>query len=212
MSNKKTIPATDQATNYVLIDYENVQPKNLELLEEHPFKVMVFLGVNQTKLAVPLVQAMQHLGKNGDYIQITGSGQNALDFHIAYYVGRLAVKNPEAHIYIVSRDKGFEPLIRHLKDQKISIRRVKDLVEIPALRISTKTAIDKKIERIVKILVGLGQHRPRKVKPLQNLINNLIAEELLETELASLVEELRKRKLIVVNESSVSYKLTNTGK
>ena len=32
------------ATNYVLIDFENVQPKNLELLTTHPFKVFVFVG------------------------------------------------------------------------------------------------------------------------------------------------------------------------
>jgi len=32
--------------NYVLIDFENVQPKNLELLSKHLFKVLVFVGAN----------------------------------------------------------------------------------------------------------------------------------------------------------------------
>jgi hypothetical protein len=27
------------STNYVLIDFENVQPRNLELLRKHPFEV-----------------------------------------------------------------------------------------------------------------------------------------------------------------------------
>src|SRR5690606_41983881 len=36
--------------NYVLIDYENVQPKNIELLANHPFKIYLFVGANQTKV------------------------------------------------------------------------------------------------------------------------------------------------------------------
>ena len=38
-----------QRTNYVLIDYENVQPTDLALLREGPFKVKVFLGANQAR-------------------------------------------------------------------------------------------------------------------------------------------------------------------
>ena len=74
-------------TNYVLIDYENVQPKNLDLLGDHPFKIFVFVGDNQNKISVNLAAKMQSLGENARYIQITGSGQDALDSHIAFYIG-----------------------------------------------------------------------------------------------------------------------------
>lgn len=67
-------------TNYVLIDFENVQPKNLEVLAEHPFKVLVFVGANQAKVPFDLAAAMQKLGDNASYIKITGSGQNAFGF------------------------------------------------------------------------------------------------------------------------------------
>lgn len=207
MSNNKTKVAATQAENYVLIDFENVQPKNLELLEGHSFKVLVFVGANQTKVTLKLAKALQAIGKNGEYIEISGSGQNALDFHIAYYIGRLAAENPMAHFHVISRDKGFDPLLRHLKDRNIDVRREKDLAEIPALRISTKTSTDEKIDAIVKNLRGRGQSRPRKVKTLQNTINHLTSEELGEAELASIVEELRKRKLITVKQGNVSYKL-----
>ena len=207
MSNKKTKSAATRSTNYVLIDFENVQPKNLELLEGHAFKVFVFVGANQTKVPIKLAKSLQALGKHAEYIEISGSGQNALDFHIAYYIGRLAAEDPKAHFHVISRDKGFDPLIRHLKGRNFDVRREKDLAEIPALRISTKTSTEKKINAIVKNLKGRGQARPRKVKSLQNLINNLISEELGEAELASLVEALRKQKLIVVNQGKVSYKL-----
>lgn len=37
-------------TNYILIDYENVQPSMVELLTSPCFKVIVFVGDNQPKV------------------------------------------------------------------------------------------------------------------------------------------------------------------
>ena len=65
MSINKTNSAATRSTNYVLIDFENVQPKNLELLEGHSFKVLVFVGANQTKVPLKLAKALQAHGKNG---------------------------------------------------------------------------------------------------------------------------------------------------
>ncbi|NIL93302.1 MAG: NYN domain-containing protein [Woeseiaceae bacterium] len=195
------------ATNYVLIDYENVHPKNLELLVEHPFKVFVFVGQNQAKVPFDLADSMQLLGKDAKYIKIAGTGQNALDFHIAYYVGQLAAKEPDAHFHIISKDKGFDPLIRHLKERKIRVRREKDLGEIPLLQLPTKASLDEKISAIVKNLGGRGQSRPRKVRTLQNTINSLFTKKLDQSELNELVDEMKKRKLIVVRQNNVSYKL-----
>ena len=195
------------ATNYVLIDFENVQPKNLELLTRHPFKVFVFVGASQAKVPFDLADSMQLLGNDARYIKISGNGQNALDFHIAYYVGELAGKDPNAHFHIISKDKGFDPLIRHLKDRKINILRERDLGEIPLLRVPTTTSMNEKIAAIVKNLGGRGQSRPRKVRTLENTINTLFTKKLDKNELTALVKELQKRKLIVVNQSNVSYKL-----
>lgn len=195
------------ATQYVLIDFENVHPKNLELLTTHPFKVFVFVGANQTKVPFDLADSMQLLGRSARYIKISGNGQNALDFHIAYYVGELAAKDPDAHFHIISKDRGFDPLIKHLKSRKIRIQREKDLAEIPILRVSNTTSSDEKIAAIVKNLGGRGQARPRKVKTLENTINTLFTKKLDKKELSSLIKELQKRKLIVVNQGNVSYKL-----
>ena len=43
------------APKFVLVDYENVQPRNLRLLKGKPFKVVVFAGANQTKLSTDFV-------------------------------------------------------------------------------------------------------------------------------------------------------------
>lgn len=199
--------ARSSGAKYVLVDFENVQPKNLELLKEHPFKVLVFIGANQTKFPRHFVVAMQALGRQARYVEIAGSGPNALDFHIAYYVGELAAKDPDAQFHIVSRDKGFDPLIRHLQGKKIRVRRETDLAEIPELRIPDTTSRDEQIDAIVRNLRQRGHSRPRKVKTLQNTINTLFTKKLDQAELDAITDELVSRKLIVVKQNNVSYRL-----
>ena len=194
-------------TNYVLIDFENVQPKNLSILADHSFKVLVFIGENQSRLPRHVVVAMQALGDKAKYVEIAGSGPNALDFHIAYYIGELSAADPAGKFHIISKDRGFDPLIRHLKAKKIRVRRESDLAEIPDLRIPKKTTKEEMIDSIVKNLIGRGQSRPRKVKTLQNTINSLIVESLDNRQLNDIVAELQKRKFIVVDKGNVKYTL-----
>ena len=195
------------ATNYVLIDFENVQPSNLEILKQHPFKVMVFVGANQVKIPFDLAAAMQALGDAAQYIKITGTGKNALDFHVAYYIGELAAKDANAHFHIISRDTGFDTLIKHLKGRGIKIQREQDLAEIPVVRMSTASSADDMVAAIVKNLAGRGQSRPRKVKTLSNTINSLFTEKLSEQQMSSIVKDLEKRKYIEVSNGHVSYHL-----
>lgn len=193
---------------YVLVDFENVQPKNLEILKEHPFRVLIFIGSNQAKLPRHVVVPMQALGEKAKYVEIAGSGPNALDFHIAYYIGELATREPDAHFHIISRDKGFDPLILYLRNRKkIRIRRETDLAEIPELRIPDTTSRDEQIDAIVKNLRQRGHSRPRKVKTLQNTINTLFTKKLDQAELDAITDELRKRNLIEVRQNNVSYRL-----
>jgi len=195
------------ATNYVLIDYENVQPENLAILANHPFKILVFVGANQAKISYDLAAAMQNLGDSARYIKISGNGQNALDFHIAFYVGQLSLQDPEGYFHIISKDTGFDPLINHLRSKKVRVHREKVLAEIPVLRMSSATSDDEKIAAITKNLAGRGNSRPRRVKTLSNTINSLFTKKLQETELMSLVKELQRRKYIIINQEKVSYKL-----
>ena len=158
-------------------------------------------------MPIDLAVAMQELGESAKYIKISGNGPNALDFHIAFYIGELVTQDPKGYFHIISKDTGFDPLIKHLKGRNIRILREKDLAEIPVLRISSTVNSDEKISAIIKNLSGRGQSRPRKVKTLTNTINSLFTEKLDEKELLSIVEQLQKLKYSVVNENNVSYKL-----
>ena len=111
-------------TNYIMIDMENVVPDNLELLDQDWVKVLLFVGKNQTKLPISIVKAVQRLGSRAQYVQMSGTGHNALDFHIAFYIGRIAATDKDAYFHIISNDTGFDPLIAHLKQEHVLADRV----------------------------------------------------------------------------------------
>jgi len=194
-------------TNYVLIDFENVQPKNFEIIANQSFKIFIFIGANQTKVPLDIAAAMQEFGENAKYIKISGNGQNSLDFHIAFYIGQLSLEDPEGYFHVISKDSGFDPLIEHLKNKNIRIQRERDLAEIPNLRLASATSNGEKITAIIKNLVGRGQSKPRKLKTLANTINSLFINKLEDGELMSLIKMLQERKYIIVNQGNVSYKL-----
>ena len=121
------------ATNYVLVDFENVQPESLAALANGPFRVKVFVGAAQAKgrISFELSHSVQMLGANAEYVKIARTGKNAVDMHIAYYIGRLLEKEPAAMIHIVSKDSDFDPLIEYLDGKGSSCKRVKTIAEIP---------------------------------------------------------------------------------
>ena len=65
----------------------------MDALEKEHFSVIVFVGVNQAKVTSEVASVLQRVGNRASYIKISGSGKNALDFHIAYYLGKLSEKN-----------------------------------------------------------------------------------------------------------------------
>ena len=108
---------------FFLIDFENVQPTGIGSLVPGSCRIMMFLGQNQSKVPVALSRALQPFGTDVEYLQISGSGPNAVDFHIAFYIGRLAASHPDATFTIVSKDTGFDPLVKHLASLKIACNR-----------------------------------------------------------------------------------------
>jgi hypothetical protein len=194
-------------TNYVLIDYENVQPSAMAVLDQEHFKVIVFVGAGQAKITFEVASALQQMGSRARYVRISGNGSNALDFHIAFYVGQLATQEPDAYFHIISKDTGFDPLIRHLKSQKVLAGRWPDVAEIPIVKTATAKAPAEKLDAIVANLQQRGAAKPRTVKTLSSTINTLFQKKLSEEELASLVQALQKRGVITIDDTKVSYTL-----
>lgn len=107
----------------ILIDFENVQPTVEELtpLRGGQHRIVIFHGPHQTKFDAAMVKALQPLGERVDYVQCDRKGKNALDFHIAFHLGRLVEGGEreggsgDVQYVIVSRDGGFEGLLEHVR-------------------------------------------------------------------------------------------------
>ena len=194
-------------TNIVLIDYENVQPESLSDLNAEHFHVMLFVGSNQTKLPFEVAAAMQQLGSRAQYIKIAGNGSNALDFHIAFYIGELASKDPSAYFHIISKDTGFDPLVQHLKARKISALRSKSLEDIPLLKAANTKSIPEKVAVVVANLRQRGASKPRAISTLSSTVASLFQKQLTEAELGELLAALQSQGIVSVSGNKVSYAL-----
>lgn len=116
------------ATNYVLVDFENVQP-DMSALAGTAHRVIVFFGAKQqsSRHHFDKFDSLLELGANLERVKVPYSGKNALDMHIAFQIGRIHEKDPGASFLILSRDTDFDPLIEYLKGKGVEIARAKDV-------------------------------------------------------------------------------------
>ena len=193
--------------NYVLIDYESVQPSQLELLNRDDFVAYVFVGKAQAKLSFETVSAIQDLGERAKYIKISGAGPNALDFHIAYYIGQISTADPEAFFHIISKDKGFDPLIEHLRERKVFSVRSETIGEIPIIRASKARTPKERMGLVVERLQS-GSSRPRTLSALRSTIESILYKQIGESDVQAIIDQMSKAGLITVTDERVSFKLT----
>lgn len=194
-------------TNFVLVDFENVQPKDLGLLKDGPFRVKIFLGPNQSKVPVALASALQFLGNHAEYIVLETAGYNALDFHIAYYIGVLSHEEPTAFFHIISKDSGFDALLKHLKARNVLAQRSTCIADIPYFKPSPPANSDAQIGLVVADLIRRNAAKPRTQKTLLSTLHALFKKELSDQQLAELFALLCSRGIVKVEGTKVSYEL-----
>lgn len=191
--------------NHVLIDFESVQPDSLGVLEQEHFKVHIFVGANQAKLPFGVAAAVQRMGSRANYVKISGNGSNALDFHIAFYIGQLAAGDSSACFHIISKDTGFDPLIEHLKSRNILADRVKTVADIPLVKVAHTKPPEHRLTAVIEKLRQMKASKPRTLKALRSTIASVFQKQLSDAEIDSLVEALAARKIAVLAASKVSY-------
>src|SRR5688500_19011002 len=106
----------------LLVDFENTQKVDPAQIPAG-VRVMVFFGATQKSVTRDYHKAALSLGDRCEEIDIHGQGKNALDFHIAFYLGERLTKSPSAELVILSKDKGFDPLVAHLRGRQFNVRR-----------------------------------------------------------------------------------------
>lgn len=223
--------------HYLLIDFENVQPVSVGALNSSECHIKVFAGEHQHKIDLGLVQALQPFGSHAEYIQIVGNGKDALDFHIAFYIGKLSAEHPDATFTIVSRDTGFDPLVKHLTGLNLACKRisaidgspqpsapsaaiavtkvVKKPVPKPAKKQAPKpapkpnAAVPKeRLGEVLQRLQGLKAARPGTVKTLRSSLKAWFKPALAESDVNALLAELGRLGKIKVAGTKVTYSLT----
>jgi hypothetical protein len=147
------------------------------------------------------------MGANAEYVRLSGSGPNTLDFHIAYYLGQLIGKEPTAYFHIISKDTGFDPLVKHLKERKLRVCRIQTVGEIPILKpVDPKSSPDR-VALIVADLQKRGAARPRTVVTLSSTISAMFQKQLTAQEVSSLISDLKKKGFVKVEGTKIIYNL-----
>lgn len=113
--------STTQPT-HVLVDWENVQPKDTEILALVPdaTDVWIFHGKQQKKVDAHQKAFSDHL----TLVPVSRAGKNALDFHLSFYMGYITSRNPEARIVVIANDQGYGPMLEHAKELGFDARQV----------------------------------------------------------------------------------------
>ncbi|QTR44520.1 NYN domain-containing protein [Thiothrix litoralis] len=118
-------------THYIFVDFENTQVMDVRLLSGKPVILLVVTGDKQKQLPIPLIKQLLANADQVGLIEANCSGKNALDLVLAYHMGQWAKQDPTGYFHIVSKDKGFDPLITHLKQLKVSAARHDEFTQIP---------------------------------------------------------------------------------
>ena len=194
--------------NFVLIDFENVNPTSLTVLDGDHFEIMVFVGAHQSKVPFELVNALQRFGGRARYIKIAGNGRNALDFHIAYYVGELVAQHPTAYFHIISKDTGFDPLIQHLKSRKILCCRSPKIDDIPLIKAADIKSPNERAQMLIAKLQMPKATKPRTTKTLSSTIAAFFQKQLADEEIAAVITAMQGLGFLTVVDGKISYTLS----
>jgi hypothetical protein len=108
---------------------------------------------------------------------------------------------------VISRDKGFDPLVEYMRRRGLDADRVGDIAEIPLLRREAVAAADQRIMAVVADLGARGGARPRKVQTLYAAVAQLSTPALDESATAAIIEELQARGFITLDGENVKYRL-----
>ena len=186
----------------IYVDFENVP--NVEIREMSDTRILIFIGQSQKRLSTNIVKAIQPLGKNVEWIQINGSGKNALDFHIAYYLA-MHKEQPDTEHYIISKDAGFDPLIVHANGLGQKVRRVVSFADVFE-KIGLGKELEGKYKKVKEILMKQQKtRRPKSRKTLSSFIETTFQKKISTAETNKLIENLFRDGLLEEKSKRISY-------
>ncbi|WP_435322279.1 PIN domain-containing protein [Klebsiella sp. HN106] len=205
---------------YVMVDYENVQPSVSRFATRPETHFIIFVGHQQDRVNFDLASILQPLGERAEYVKIHGTGSNALDFHIALFVGKITQRDPSAAFVIVSNDRGYDPVISYLNASGTKIERLcvsaaperkkAKVSHLPYRKHTSKR--ESHIKRIIRALNAMSAHAPKDRKALEGLIKSTCECEggISNKELKRMIYLLTSRGLVNTHGNRFTYHIGNT--
>ena len=187
----------------LLVDFENVQQVDLARLDDS-FQIIIFVGAAQKSIPIELVTKAQKLGSRIEWQRVDANGSNALDFFIACHLGRVLEKSPQLQCIVLSKDKGFDPLLRHLNKNGLQCKRLNSLLELDPK--ATTQPEEPNYKRVIEVLSkSEKKSRPRKRKTLSQHISSIFQKKLPQAEVDRLIDILFADKMISETNDTITY-------
>ena len=206
---------------YAFIDYENIH--SLDNLNLHLYeRIFLFLGANQ-----PTVQLSEKFNDelNFTLITIKNIAKNNLDFHIAYYLGKMDMQTDKnIEFCVISKDNGYSGICEFIQNQRNPRKCIllkpslPDVEEEPMKLIedkSSKTANVINLEQYLEefqayISKAKVEHLPRKKDKLYNSIRSQtgiksLDEKLRQEAVALVFDALCKQNIIILSGDEFQY-------
>jgi len=192
-----------------LIDYENVH--TLAGIDFSSYtKVIVFVGAQQNKLNI---KDLCWTDKPFDIsiIHVKETSKNNVDFHITYYLGIYHSTTPlNVQFDIISRDKGYDPIIKHISSSYRNCQRLSPLITSNKAPITQVIILDKSSKKMLTTLQNLPPKlRPTKEKSLRNYISTVLNSNSNEF-IVSVLNKLLTLNYISLAGSRVNYSSLNS--
>ncbi|MFZ4776976.1 MAG: PIN domain-containing protein [Terrimicrobiaceae bacterium] len=198
--------------NWVLVDYENVQNIDLDLVANLPVHVILFIGQQQKSVPVALLTKALVMKEQVTVMVSAGVGKNAMDFQMAFHAGRITEADPEAYVHFVSKDKGFDVLVKHMKSRKLFADQAAAFASLKFLTAKEDGKVVPDAERAEYVVERLRKQspasRPRKKRTLLSSVASMFGKKLAAGEVESVVKQLIAGGEVAVGQSDgVTYSL-----
>ncbi|MGN0596209.1 MAG: PIN domain-containing protein [Ruminiclostridium sp.] len=114
---------------FYFIDYENIGANGfngIDILDEND-TVILFYSENNCRLPFSLHKKIGESKASFQYYDIRTGARNAADFQLVTYLGFIIATNPNSEYTIISKDDGFNAVVRFWADKGITVYRSTNL-------------------------------------------------------------------------------------
>jgi len=213
----------------IFVDFENFT-KIIDDIKKKDAKIVVLAGLKQADKPFAYAKELLDSVSSVELLKVKGEGKDALDFFIAYYLGVYTSRNKELKFTICSNDKGYDPLIKHLCDNKIIIKRLEfrnepkvKTIPKPKVKIVPKPKViimpkpkeqpnsfetDKDYKKAFDNIKGISaKKRPRKLKGFESYVKNIFHETIQIEKINEIIDGFKKHKYIEVENENIKYNM-----